>query len=40
MFALPEHDRQAFFALMDEYFAQRPQYAPANFRAARRETTI
>ncbi|WFC96076.1 hypothetical protein MBRA1_002732 [Malassezia brasiliensis] len=33
MAGVPEHERQAFFALMDEYFALRPQYAPPNFRA-------
>ena len=32
MAGVPEHERQAFFALMDEYFALRPQYAPPNFQ--------
>ena len=34
MFALPEHEREAFFALLDEYFTQRPHLAPPNFQAS------
>lgn len=34
MAALSAMDKQAFFALMDEYFAQRPQYAPPGYHAS------
>ena len=28
MFALPEHEREAFFSLLDEYFSARPHLVP------------
>ncbi|WFD43891.1 hypothetical protein MPSI1_002556 [Malassezia psittaci] len=40
MFQLGEQDRQAFFALMDEYFQSRPQYAPATMRTSTQPASV
>ncbi|WFC99727.1 hypothetical protein MYAM1_002472 [Malassezia yamatoensis] len=40
MFQLGEQDRDAFFALMDEYFQSRPQYAPAAMNTSALPTSV